>query len=400
MGSLYQKSDRKGSWVFQYKIDGKKKYVTNGLSNLGSLNLKEHRKVLLRLENKFEGVYNHIGDKIPKIRQVINDVISERKIRVSLQTLSENTVRGDERRLEYFWDYLKSNQNYHLSELIITSINTKMLNGYMDYCRKVKKHSSTSIHNNMMVVRLLVNYSIKNGYVTENPFNKIDIPKPRRRGVEDIPSKNEYSKISNHLEEWVDNYLNDEDEFSIINTIVYIQTKTGMRGGEVKLMKWKRGKDDIGKNHSFSYVYLSDDFKKIIIHFKRRFREVPIHPKLVKLLKKVKTDTQSKTFVLEGHNNTTKSLNEKYLGKKLDDSYGRVRNGEGRVPPIVKLWKKVGLSNFYSLHCIRHGFVSHLVRLNTSFKKIGDIIGHSHQTVTERYSHLRSEDMEDILFSI
>ena len=35
-----------------------------------------------------------------------------------------------------------------------------------------------------------------------------------------------------------------------------------------------------------------------------------------------------------------------------------------------------------------------MVSLDTSFKKIGYIIGHSHQTITERYLHLGDKDMD------
>ena len=255
MGSLYQKSDKKGSWIFSYYIDGKRKQISKGLSNIGNLDRKQHRRLLDKYETKYEGVYNHFGDKIPSIRKTIDDIISERTTRVSLQTLSPKTLGGDISRFKIFWEFLKD--NYKLNELDVTKIDTKMLNDYMEYCRVVKGNSSTNIHNNMNVIRLLVNWIVDKGYVDENPMKKITIPKPRKRGVEDIPSDIEYNKLTSYLEDWVDGYLSNELEFSLINTLTYIQTKTGMRGGEVKLMKWKRGKNDIGKNHSYSYVYLS-----------------------------------------------------------------------------------------------------------------------------------------------
>jgi len=97
---------------------------------------------------------------------------------------------------------------------------------------------------------------------------------------------------------------------------------------------------------------------------------------------------------------TTKSLDKRFIGRKLDNSYGRVRNGKGRIPPIVKLWNSVGLDKYYTPHEIRHGFVSDLVRLDKSFKKIGDFVGHGYQTMTELYTHLRSQDLEDISLSV
>ena len=144
-----------------------------------------------------------------------------------------------------------------------------ILNDYMDFCRVERDNTSTTIHNNMNVLRLLVKVILEKEYIDKNPFEKLTIPKPKKRGRDDIPDKDEYDRVKIYLDNWVDNYLSDESEFSLINTLIYIQTKTGMRGGEVKLMKWERGEKDKGENHSYSYVYLSKDFKKIIIHFKR-----------------------------------------------------------------------------------------------------------------------------------
>jgi integrase len=396
MGSLYRKSDKKNTWVYQYSVNGKRKYKV--ISNIGDLDKKQKRELLTHYDKTYEGVFNHYGKKLPSLKKVIDDLIDERTRMVSLQTLSHNTLEGDISRLNLFWEFLKN--NFKRKDLDVTSFDTELLNQYMEYCRIDRGNNSTTISNNMNVLRNLSNLLVDKSYIVENPFTKLKIPKPRKRGSDDIPHKDDYDKIKDYLEYWVEGYLNDEYEFELINTLIYIQTKTGMRGGEVKMMKWEKGDDDIGHNHSYSYVYISKDFKKIVIHFKRRLREIPINPKLVKLLKKVKTNTDSKVYVLEGHNKTTKSFDKRFIGKKLDDSYGRVRNGKGRIPPIVKLWNSIGITKYYTPHEIRHGFVSDLVRKDKPFKKIGDFVGHGYQTMTELYTHLRSQDLEDISLSV
>ena len=164
-----------------------------------------------------------------------------------------------------------------------------------------------------------------------------------------------------------------------------------MRVGEVLITKWKKGKDDIGENHSFSYVYLNKGYTQLVIHFKRNRRVIPIGKTLTKVLKKVKKDTGSKVYVLEGHNDTTKRKNKKIIGngEPLDSSYCS--------RPLKDLLKEVGVSSHYTTHTIRHGFITELVRKNPNFKKIGDFVGHKYQTMTELYSHLDTTDMEDIL---
>ena len=396
MGSLYKKTDKKNTWVFQYSVNGKRKYKT--LSNIPNLDRKQKRDLLNQYEKIYEGGFNHYGKRLPSLRNVIDDLIESRTRMVSLQTLSQNTLEGDISRLNLFWEFLKN--NFKQKDLDVSSFDTELLNQYMEYCRIEMGNNSTTISNKMNVLRNLSKVLVDKNYIVENPFTKLNIPKPRKRGTDDIPHKEDYHKIKDFLEYWVDGYLNDEYEFELINTMIYILTKTGMRGGEIKMMKWKQGVNDIGYNHSFSYVYISNDFEKIVIHFKRRLREIPINPKLVKLLKKDKIDTKSVNYVLEGHNMTTKSLDKRFIGRKLDNSYGRVRNGKGRIPPIVKLWNSIGISKYYTPHEIRHGFVSDLVRQDKPFKKIGDFVGHGYQTMTELYTHLRSQDLEDISLSV
>ena len=396
MGSLYKKTDKKNTWVFQYTVNGERKSKT--LSNIPNLDRKQKRDLLNQYEKIYEGSFNHYGKTLPSIKNIMDHIIEERTQMVSLQTLSQNTLNGDISRFKYFWNFLKD--NYKQKDLIVSDFDEVMLKKYMEYCRDIRGNNSTTIHNNIQVLRNISKVLIEKSYITENPFHKIKIPKPRKRSKTDIPLENDYNMIKGYLDHWVDGYLNSKNDFELINTFVYIQTKTGMRGGEVKLMKWTQGKNDFGDDHSYSYVYLDSEIKNIIIHFKRRTRVVPVHPVLRELLKKVKKDTESKIFVLEGHNNTTKSCIKKYIGKKLDDTYGRVRGGKGRVTPIVKLWEKVGLEKYYSPHDIRHGFISDCVRKDVSFKKIGDLVGHSHSRITEIYSHLRSQDLVDIIMKV
>ena len=62
---------------------------------------------------------------------------------------------------------------------------------------------------------------------------------------------------------------------------------SGMRGGEVRILKWKKGKmDTTSKRQSFSY--LNKTLTKIHIYFKGSYGEIPIPPKLKPMFEELK----------------------------------------------------------------------------------------------------------------
>ena len=393
MGTLYKKTNS-NNYVFSYRRDGKNIRIMgeeHGLNNLVFNNKHEKNKLKQRLEEKFEyGKYRRYGSKTPKLRVVIDDLKIDREKKVKMNTLSINTYDGEVKRLELFWEYVKD----QFGNINISRLDDKILNQYTDYCRNSRGNTSTTIHNNHKVIQVLVKYSMLKDYLDRNPYDKVDVPRPVKRGVDDIPEQQEYLMIRDYLDNWVDDYLKGDTEYRHINVISYIQTQLGMRVGEVLIIKWKKGREDIGENHSRSYVYLSPKYDELTIHFKRNKRIIPIKPKLSKLLKKVKEDTGSRVFVLEGHNKTTKRKNKKYMkkGQPLTSSYCS--------RPLKKLLREIGIDSDYSTHTLRHGFISELVRQNLSLKKIGEFVGHKHITMTELYTHLNTTDMEEILSKV
>ena len=393
MGTLYKKTNS-NNWVFSYRKDGKNVRIMgdeHGLNNLVFKTKHEKNKLKNQLEEKFEyGKYRRYGSQTPKLRVVIDDLKVERDKKVKMNTLSINTYNGEMKRLEYFGDFVKDKYG----NINISRLDDKILNDYTDFCRDKRGNTSTTIHNNHKVVQVLIKYSILKDYMDTNPYDKVDVPRPVKRGIDDIPDQNEYLLIRDYLDTWVDDYLKGDTEYTHINIISYIQTQLGMRVGEVLIMKWKKGRDDVGENHSKSYVYLSPKYDELTIHFKRNRRVIPIKSKLTKMLKKVKQDTGSKVYVLEGHNNTTKRKNKKYMGK------GKPLSSSYCSRPLKKLLKEIDIDTDYSTHTLRHGFISELVRQNISMKKIGEFVGHKHITMTELYTHLNTTDMEEILSKV
>jgi len=388
MGTLYQNS---GYWRFSWREDGKNKSIKLPKELKGDLSKEDRKKLKRKYEVRYEDGKVHRSNKPLKrtLSKVISRVIEFRRKRVKDNLLSENTVNSDESRLNYFKDFVFDK----FGDLSIEDIDVRVLEDYTDHCREVKNLNPTTIHNYHKSVQPMMKFCMNKGWIKENPYKKIDLPKPIQRSKDDIPTKEEGDVIKDYLVEYIKDYLKGDEPFKLINMTSYFQIRLGMRIGEVVSMKWKKGRDDIGEKHSFSYVYLNSNLSKLTIHFKKKKRELPLKGDIKTLLKKIKDDTLSKIFVFENNRMTKKGKPHKQsTSKPYDNSYCS--------RPFKRMLRRLEVDDKYSTHCLRHSFVTDLLRKDVSIGKIGLVVGHSSKRITELYGHLDTTDMVDILDSV
>ena len=388
MGTLYQNS---GYWRFSWREDGKNKSIKLPKELKGDLSKEDRKKLKRKYEVRYEDGKVHRSNKPLKrtLSKVISSVIEFRRKRVKDNLLSENTVNSDESRLNYFKDFVFDK----FGDLSIEDIDVRVLEDYTDHCREVKNLNPTTIHNYHKSVQPMMKFCMNKGWIKENPYKKIDLPKPIQRSKDDIPSKEEGDIIKDYLVGYIKDYLKGDEPFQLINMTSYFQIRLGMRIGEVVSMKWKKGRDDIGEKHSFSYVYLNSNLSKLTIHFKKKKRELPLKGDIKTLLKKIKDDTLSNIFVFENNRMTKKGKPHKQsTSKPYDNSYCS--------RPFKRMLRRLEVDDKYSTHCLRHSFVTDLLRKDVSIGKIGLVVGHSSKRITELYGHLDTTDMVDILDSV
>jgi len=94
MGSLYQKTDKKGVWVFGYMKDGKRNQKVVG--QLGDLPKQKQKEIKRKYEIRYEDNKTMDLKKTPKqsLLTIIDDVMEIRKKKVKMKSLSETTVEG------------------------------------------------------------------------------------------------------------------------------------------------------------------------------------------------------------------------------------------------------------------------------------------------------------------
>jgi len=389
MGSLYRNREY---WVFQYYSNGNREYVQ--LGDLGDLTKQDRKELKRKYEVQYEDgqvrTKNNLSTK-HGLFSTINIYLLERDKKVRLQTLSSMTVRGDRRRLGYFTDFVKDK----FGNIEVEDLSDKVLNDYMDYCSDERNNNKTTIHNNLKVIQGFLKYCDRKGYLISNPYKMVDIPRPNKKVKEDIPTKKESNTIKEYLNTYIDQYLLDQEKFNLIRVTSYIQIRLGMRIGEIFLMKWKQGVDDVGDDHSYSYVYINSTLNKLTIHFKRKLRYLQLDDRLKNLFTKIKVDTQSKVFVLENRIRTDKGGKNKgrrhkqYTGKKYNSSYPS--------RPFKTMLRFLDIDDKYSTHSLRHGFVTDRWRKGHSLSHIGVVVGHSDVRMTEVYGHLDITDVMSVL---
>lgn len=100
-----------------------------------------------------------------------------------------------------------------------------------------------------------------------------------------------------------------------------------------------------------------------------------------------------------------KDIRSKYkINKKCEDILFLNSRGSSMSRVIVfiiikELTEKAGINKKISPHTFRHSFATHLLQNGADLRYIQEMLGHSSITTTEIYTHLKNEELRDVILN-
>ena len=96
--------------------------------------------------------------------------------------------------------------------------------------------------------------------------------------------------------------------------------------------------------------------------------------------------------------------NQTKINKKYEDTLFLNSRGTNMSRVIVfiiikELTQKAGISKSISPHTFRHSFATHLLQNGADLRFIQEMLGHSSITTTQVYTHLKTEELRDVILN-
>jgi len=376
--------------------DGRKK---KSQKYLGKVKTKsELQRIKVEWDLYYDDVDKQYSSKNPfrkppqPITTISERFISDCESKYKLNDMSYSTLRFNRENVNLFvrW-YVNEYGNKQIHR-----ITTKEIDEYRTHRINMGLMDNT-ISINLRSVRTFLNWCIKQNYIDLTPFTSdIKIPSYKSRSVDDVPMKDDWKRIYDFIEKSISfkptksedkrkyDWFNNNEWFKYM---VWIMCNSGCRGGEVRILKWKKGKFD-NPSQSRSYSYLNREMDMIHIYFKKSYGTLPLNKNLQSLFKKLSKDKGNDVYVFQ--NPKTDEHYERSVFNKL---FRRLMVNLGLVDDEQK--------SKYSPHSIRHSVVSDLLGKGENLYTISKILRHSDiRTTINIYGHLLKEDVLESLEKI
>lgn len=193
------------------------------------------------------------------------------------------------------------------------------------------------------------------GYVNDNVFKKIKLPKP----IQTLPVYINEEEIKKICEVTKEDFLKNLFLFAFY---------TGARLNEILSLTWE--------NINLEERIINISNTKLFNTKNKKDRIIPINSALLIILSAIKEKTKNKNdyifYRIEGI-----KLNSNYVSKKFK-----------------KYVRKAGLTEKFHFHSLRHSFASLLHQKGVQLSIVKELLGHSDIKTTLIYSHLTKENLK------
>ncbi len=251
----------------------------------------------------------------------------------------------------------KTFSSYFKTDPLLTSLTREVVEEFLLISYKRTKYGASHYYRTL---KAAFNKAKDWGYIHDNPFVKIKLPK--------IPENKPLFITEDEFDELIK--IETIDIYKSIFTLGFF---TGCRLGELLHLQW----NDI-------------DFQRneISVKNKEKFTTKSKRERLIPMSKQVQT-------VLSKINETTQNMSpENYIFCDINDNpYSNSRISKA----FKRLIKQSTLDPKLHFHSLRHSFCSNLVSKGVSIYVVKQLAGHESILTTQRYAHLKQQALIDAI---
>jgi integrase/recombinase XerD len=231
-------------------------------------------------------------------------------------------------------------------------------------CKAGKRLSRATLHNEICVLREFLRFLATDGRAPEGLASQID--KPRLYRLEQLPRSLPWETVRALLRS-----IDRTSAKGLRDYAMYLLMATyGLRSSEVAAITL----DDIGWRQDSLRIHQSKTSSSLELPLTNE-----ISCALVKLLKRTPPPAPYRNIFL-----TMRAPIGVMKPTAIAEAFGSLVRKSGLGIPIQ------------GPHCLRHSLAIHLLKNGTSFKTIGDILGHRSPTSTSTYLRLATEDLREV----
>lgn len=232
---------------------------------------------------------------------------------------------------------------------------------------RISEVAQTTVNIDLNTIKAIFNIAIRFNWIEKNPckdIKKFSIPQKERLSFNDL----EINLILNNCN-------------SQIKNIVSFALYTGMRLNEICNVQFK----DINFQERIVSIFNKDNFNTK----SGKHRQIPISDNLLLLLNEL----------------LKQKPNENVLSFYNPESYLFSRNGfKLSINFVSKAFKKIlrkcNVSERYHFHCLRHTFITNLIKSGVNINYVKEIAGHSEIQTTMNYIHIVTNDLREAVNKI
>jgi len=231
---------------------------------------------------------------------------------------------------------------------------------------RLKEVSQTTVNIRLATIKAIFNLAVKFNFINSNPCNsikKVSIPQKDRLCFNEFELKLILNNCNN----------------PVMKNLIKFALLTGCRSNEICNVQWK----DIDFNELILNIKNKDNFKTK----SGKQRQIPISDELLKLLNEM-LEQKPNENILSLFNPENYIFSIRY-GTRLRIDYVS--------KSFKKILRKCNLSEKYHFHCLRHTFITNLIKSGVNINYVKEIAGHSEIQTTMNYIHIVTNDLREAM---